>query len=59
LDLLLLEVHDGLEDLEDGVQDELVEGALKGLALVVGLRGPLLGVGIEVVVTLRGFVAGQ
>ncbi|TKW57868.1 hypothetical protein CTA1_8343 [Colletotrichum tanaceti] len=59
-DLLLLEVHDGGEDLEDGVQDELVEGTLELLALVGALGGPLLGVGVEVVVapeTLHHLVA--
>lgn len=53
-DLLGLEVHDGGEDLEDGVQDELVEGTLQRLALVGSGLGPLLGVGVEVVVALRG-----
>jgi hypothetical protein len=48
--LVALVVVDSGEDLEDGVQDELVEGALKGLALVLGLVGPLLGLGVEVVV---------
>jgi hypothetical protein len=52
-DLLLLEVHDGGEDLEDGVEDELVEGSLKLLTLVGALGGPLLGVGVEVVVALE------
>ncbi|GKT45569.1 uncharacterized protein ColSpa_05750 [Colletotrichum spaethianum] len=59
-DLVLLEVHDGGEDLEDGVQDELVEGTLELLALVGALGGPLLGVGVEVVVapeTLHHLVA--
>jgi hypothetical protein len=51
-DLVLLEVHDGVEDLEDGVQDELVEGTLKLLALVGALGGPLLGVRVEEVVAL-------
>jgi hypothetical protein len=51
-DLLLLEVHDGVEDLEDGVQDELVEGTLELLTLVSALGGPLLGVRVEVVVAL-------
>ncbi len=32
-DLVLLEVHDGVEDTEDGVEDEHVEGTLKGLAV--------------------------
>jgi hypothetical protein len=50
-DLVALVVVDSGEDLEDGVQDELVEGALKGLALVLGLGGPLLGLGVEEVVT--------
>ena len=50
-DLLLLEVHDGGEDLEDGVEDELVEGTLELLALVSAVLGPLLGGRVEVVVT--------
>jgi hypothetical protein len=50
--LLLLEVHDSREDLEDGVQDELVEGTLKLLALMGSLGSPLLGGRVEVVVTL-------
>ncbi|KAI6769124.1 hypothetical protein HG531_010228 [Fusarium graminearum] len=49
-DLLLLEVHDGGEDLEDGVEDELVEGTLELLTLVGTVLGPLLGLGVEVVV---------
>jgi hypothetical protein len=48
---LLLEVHDGIEDLEDGIQDEGVEGTIEGLAVVGGpLGGPLLGGRVEVVV---------
>lgn len=50
-DLLLLEVHDGVEDPEDRVKDELVEGTLKLLALVIADLGPLLGLWVEVVVT--------
>ncbi len=51
-DLVLLEVHDGGEDLEDGVQDELVESALELLVppSVGAVLGPLLGGGVEVVV---------
>jgi hypothetical protein len=52
-DLISLEVHDGLEDAEDGVQDELVESTLKGLTLVSANLGPLLGLGVEEAVTLR------
>jgi hypothetical protein len=52
-DLVGLEVHDGLEDAEDGVQDELVESTLKGLTLVSANLGPLLGLGVEEAVTLR------
>jgi hypothetical protein len=48
--LLLLEVHDSGEDLEDGVEDELVEGTLELLTLVGTVLGPLLGLGVEVVV---------
>jgi len=60
-DLITLVVVDSSEDLEDGVQDELVEGTLKGLALSsLGLVGPLLGLGVEVVVapqTLKHLLA--
>jgi hypothetical protein len=52
-DLVLLEVHDDVEDAEDGVQDELVEGTLELLALVGADLGPLLGLGVEVAVALR------
>jgi hypothetical protein len=48
--LLLLEVHDSGEDLEDGVEDELVEGTLELLTLVGAVLGPFLGLGVEVVV---------
>jgi hypothetical protein len=47
-DLLLLVIGDSSEDLEDGVQDEHVESTL---IVLTGL-GPLLGLGVEVVVTL-------
>jgi hypothetical protein len=50
--LILLEVHDGREDFEDGVQDELIEGTLELLALIVAVLGPLLGLRVEVVVSL-------
>jgi len=51
-DLVLLEVHDGGEDLEDRVEDEHVEGSLELLAVVSGgLGGPLLGLGVKVVVS--------
>lgn len=46
VDLLALVVVDGGEDLEDGVQDELVERALNA---VLGGVAPLLGLGVEVV----------
>ena len=49
-DLITLVVVDSGEDLEDGVQNELVEGTLELLALVLTLGGPLLGLGVEVVV---------
>lgn len=49
--LILLEVHDGAEDLEDRVEDELVESALEVLAVVRAGLGPLLGGRVEVVVT--------
>ena len=51
-DLILLEVHDGVKDTEDGVEDEHVEGTLERLAISVSvLGGPLLGLGVEEVVT--------
>jgi hypothetical protein len=53
-------VVDSSENLEDGVQNELVESTLKRLALVLGLVGPLLGLGVEVVVapqTLKHLLA--
>jgi hypothetical protein len=50
--LVLLEVHNRVEDLEDRVQDEHVESTLQRLAIsIVGLGGPLLGLGVEVVLT--------
>jgi hypothetical protein len=52
-DLVGLEVHNSLENAEDGVQDELVESTLKGLTLVSANLGPLLGLGVEERVTLR------
>ena len=55
-DLVGLEVHDRVEDAEDGVQDELVEGTLELLALVGAVLGPLLGLGVEVVVALKMLV---
>lgn len=52
-DLITLVVVNSAEDLENGVQDKLVEGTLQGLALMLTLVGPLLGLGVEVVVTLH------
>lgn len=52
-DLVVLEVHDGGEDLEDGVQDELAESTLELLTLEGAVLGPLLGLGVEEVVALR------
>ena len=51
--LILLEVHNSVEDSENWVQDKLVEGTLQLLTLVGTLGGPLLGVGVEVVVALK------
>jgi hypothetical protein len=51
-DFVSLEVHNHVEDAENGVQDELVEGTLKGLTLVSANLGPLLGLGVEVAVAL-------
>jgi hypothetical protein len=51
-DLVLLKVHDGREDLEDGLKDEHVESSLELLSVLGGrLGGPLLGLGVEVVVS--------
>lgn len=45
-------VKDGIEELVDGVEDEHVERTLKWLAIIRGrLGGPLLGGGVEIVVT--------
>jgi hypothetical protein len=52
-DLVSLEVHDRVEDAEDGVKNELVEGTLELLALMGAALGPLLGLGVEVRVTLH------
>jgi hypothetical protein len=51
---LLLALHDSVEDLEDGVQAELVEGTLNTL---VGGLGPFLGLGVEERVTLEWLLA--
>jgi len=51
-DLVLLEVHDSIEDSENRIQDKLVESTLQWLAIVGTLGGPLLGVWVEVVVAL-------
>jgi hypothetical protein len=48
-DLILLEVHNRVEDAENGVQDELVEGTDTTTG---GRLRPLLGLGVEEVVTL-------
>ena len=51
-DGLLLVIHDGVEDLEDGVQDEGVEGTVERLVCVGDILGsPLLRGRVEVVVT--------
>ncbi len=50
--LVCLEVHDGVEDAEDRVQDELVESTLEWLALMIANLGPLLGLGVEEAVAL-------
>ena len=50
-DAILLVGHDGIEDLEDGVQDEGVEGTIEGLATInIALGGPLLCGRVEVIV---------
>lgn len=51
-DLVSLEVHDRVEDTENGVQAELVESTLELLTVVLANLGPLLGLGVEVVVAL-------
>jgi len=49
---VFLVVHDGIEELVDGVQDELAESSLNGLSGVSGVLGfPVLGLGVIVVVT--------
>ena len=50
--LLLIVIHGSLKELSDGLQDELNEGALEGLAIRTSVVvDPLLGGGIEVVIT--------
>jgi hypothetical protein len=50
--LFLLEVHDGVKDTVDRIQDEHVESTFKRLAIGISvLGGPLLGLGVEEVVT--------
>lgn len=48
LGLLLLEVHDGVEHLVDGVQHVHAEGTF---VVVLLLLGPLLGLGVEEVLS--------
>ena len=51
-DAVLLVVHDGIEDLEDGVQDEGVKGTIEGFPTFnSALGGPLLCGRVEEVVT--------
>jgi hypothetical protein len=52
-DLVLLLVHDGVEDLEDGVKNELIESTLERLSLMSTVLCPLLGLGVEVAIALR------
>jgi hypothetical protein len=50
--LFLLEVHDGVKDTVDRIQDEHVESTFERLAIGISvLGGPLLGLGVEEVVT--------
>lgn len=50
--LFLLVVGNGIEDPEDGIQDEHVERTLESLAIMLSVLGPLLGLGVEVVIAL-------
>jgi len=51
-DVVLLGVHDGIEYLEDGVQDEGIESTVEGFSTLNGaICGPLLRGRVEVVVT--------
>lgn len=50
-DLVLLEVHDGFEDLENWVENELAEGAFEGFTIRIGgVSRPLLSRRVEEVV---------
>jgi hypothetical protein len=50
--LFLLEVHDGVKDSEDRIKNKHVESTLKRLTIGTSrLGGPLLGLGVEVVLT--------
>jgi hypothetical protein len=56
VELVLLLVHDGVEELVDGVQAELAEGALDAFAVTVDLGfDPLLVLGVEEGVTPEAF----
>jgi hypothetical protein len=49
--LVLLEIHDSVEDLEYGIQDKLIESTFKLLAVCVGaVSSPFFRAGVEVVV---------
>jgi hypothetical protein len=51
-DGVLLEVHNGIENPEDGLENEAVEGTLKGLSVSADVGGsPFAGGRVEVVVT--------
>lgn len=50
--LVFLEVHNGAENLEYGVQNKLVEGTLQLLAIVLPNLGPLFGLWVEEIVAL-------
>lgn len=51
-DFVFFEVYDGVEDFEDGVQDELVEGMFKLFVFVGVFGGLFFGVRVEEVVVL-------
>lgn len=50
-----LALDEGIEDLEDGIKDELVEGTLKSLSFKIGGLCPFLGLWVEKVVSPQTF----
>ncbi len=59
VDLIFLGVLDRVEDLEDRIKNELIEGAFQLLAFMVAGLCPLLGLWVEIVVALGSYVSKE